>query len=228
MNVSHFSVAEGSHATVEVRNAVLATSASHFIIEVNDTGTLQLSHGGKVSGTINIGEGAVFGAVASHEDMKTVSSADVAYALSSSVGGEVEGSLTLAGGSALVVHGAHIRMSGDSILSFNATESEKIKLSLTLSAEYRTGDPITLFSNVSGVNFTMDNISVAANKSDAIYTVSAAHYFSGGWINDTTTLNFDSVNRIVYLNGGLNVPEPFAMMLYLLSLISLTTYRRRK
>ncbi len=228
LNVSHFSVAEGSHATVEVRNAVLATTAAHFIIEVNDTGALLLSKGGKVSGTVNIGEGAVFGAVASHDDITVVSDADEVYALSSPVGGEVEGHLTLEGGSALMLHGAHIHMSGDSILSLNTTGSNKIKLDLTPSAGYREGYPITLFSNVSSVNFTMDNISVAANTEGSVYTVSAAHYFSSGWINDATTLNFDSVNRVVYLNGGFNIPEPSAMMLYLLSLISLSTYRRRK
>lgn len=83
-----------------------------------------------------------------------------------------------------------------------------------------------LFSDVSTVNFISDGIT-AKSTDGVVYTLSAADYFGGARITDATTLVYDAANKVVYLEGVANVPEPASATLSLLALSGLLARRRR-
>ncbi len=107
---------------------------------------------------------------------------------------------------------ANISLNGNS-LYLNATNGNKI--ALTLHAINSPSNKVILFSNVGKVNFDSD--------------ILANNYFTGNWINDETTLVYDSEKQVVYLENVNDViPEPTTTTLSLLALAALATRRRRK
>ena len=186
--------------------------------------TLQLSNGASVTADeINIAAGATL----SLGDIATTAEASdamvAAYRISSL--NVINGDLTFAAGSTLVTDGIGISMTEGSVLTFNATsEGEKINLVFTLGTEYGEEGLVQLFSNVDIVKFLMDGEEV-----DTSTTLLASDFFIGAGINDSTTLHYDSANKVVYLQGVSNaVPEPTTATLSLLALAALATRRRRK
>lgn len=242
-------VAEGSKATVKVANAEL--NASGYDITVNKTGTLLLE-GSVVDAAvqkalvsaknISIANGAelAVACVTTNAGESTTSAAftlntaasagyDASRAFNILAGGEIDADLlTIEEGAKLTALGANIGMSSGALtLNVTSTATERIELNLTLSADYDPTAQVVLFSDVNTVNFIRDGI--AAKSTDGkVYTLSADDYFSGAWITDTTTLVYDAANKVVYLEGVANVPEPTSSMLGLMGLVAFTLRRRRK
>lgn len=242
-------VAEGSKATVKVANAEL--NASGYDITVNKTGTLLLegsvvdaavqkalvsaknisiTNGAELAVacvTTNAGESPVSAAFTL--DTSTTTGYDASRAFNILAGGEIDADiLTIEEGAKLTALGAHIGMSSGALtLNVTSTATKRIELTLTLSADYDPAAQVVLFSDVATVSFIRDGIT-AKSTDGVVYTLSAADYFSGSWITDTTTLVYDAANKVVYLEGVANVPEPTSSMLGLMGLVAFTLRRRRK
>ncbi len=216
------SIAEGSNATLAVSDAELV--AEDAKIEVGASATLQLSNGASITAAkINIAAGAT---LALGDIAETTSASDsmvAAYRLSSL--NVIDADLTFAAGSTLVTDGTGIYMADGSELTFNATsEGEKINLVFTLGTEYTEDSLVQLFSNVYTVNFLMDGEEV-----DTSLTLRASDFFTGDYINENTTLTYDSTTKEVYLQGiNKVVPEPTTATLSLLALAALAARRRRR
>ncbi len=136
-------------------------------------------------------------------------------------------SLNLFGGSSLLANGAHIDMNGTE-LSIYDVDDQKVNLTLTLGANYTPDSQVVLFSNVGYLYLELDDI-FGVTGDGIVYTVNADNYFTGEWINERTTLNYDSTANVVYLQGVSNVvPEPTTATLSLLALAALAMRRRRK
>lgn len=224
-------VTNGSNATMRITDAEV--NASGYDITVNKTGTLEI--GGTDGSTkvtannINIEEGATLSftrtEVATENVAITLAAADSISIHNDKIAGIVSSSnLNIAGGATLKADGAHLSMDGG-ILSFLATTENKTNLVLTLGAEYSPNSQIILFSDVDTVKFLQDNIT--ATSTGAMVTLNAADYFTGDWINDKTTLVYDSGN--VYVSGvNVVIPEPTSATLSLLALVGFAARRRRK
>ncbi len=222
VNGDTVSIEEGSNATLAVSDAELV--ATNTTIEVGASATLQLSNGASVTADeINIAAGATLAIGDIAVTTSAIDSMVAAYRISSL--NVINGDLTFAAGSTLVTDGSGIRMTEGSVLTFNATsEGEKINLVFTLGTEYNEDTPVQLFSNVDIVKFLMDGKEVAAST-----TLLASDFFTGAGINDSTTLHYDSANKVVYLQGVSNtIPEPTTATLSLLALAALAMRRRRK
>lgn len=224
-------VAEGSNATMKVTDAEVNTSS--YDITVNKTGTLEIGGtdgSSKVTAkNIYIEEGATLSLtrteVVTENVAITLAAADSISIHNDKIAGIVSSSnLNIAGGATLKADGAHLSMDGG-ILSFLATTENKTNLVLTLGAEYSPNSQIILFSDVDTVKFLQDNIT--ATSTGAMVTLNAADYFTGDWINDKTTLVYDSGN--VYVSGvNVVIPEPTSATLSLLALVGFAARRRRK
>ena len=144
-------------------------------------------------------------------------------------GGKIDAALlTLAAGATYTANAANVSLSdGELTLAITSTATKRIELNLTLSADYDPAAQVVLFSDVATVNFIRDGIT-AKFTDGAVYTLSAADYFNSVWINNMTTLVYDSNQKVVYLEGVSNVPEPTTSTLGLLALAALAARRRRK
>lgn len=154
---------------------------------------------------------------------------DASRAYNLLAGGQIDADLlTLSEGAVLDMQGAHLAMSsGELTLAVTSVSTaERIELNLTLSADYDPNAQVVLFSDVSTVNFISDGIT-AKSTDGVVYTLSAADYFGGARITDATTLVYDAANKVVYLEGVANVPEPASATLSLLALSGLLARRRR-
>lgn len=224
-------VANGSNATMRITDAEV--NSSGYDITVNKTGTLEIGGtdgSAKVTANnINIEEGATLSftrtEVATENVAITLAAADSISIHNDKIAGIASSSnLNIAGGATLKADGAHLSMDGG-ILSFLATTENKTNLVLTLGAEYSPNSQIILFSDVDTVKFLQDNIT--ATSTGAMVTLNAADYFTGDWINDKTTLVYDSGN--VYVSGvNVVIPEPTSATLSLLALVGFAARRRRK
>ena len=222
VNGNTVSIEEGSNATLAVSDAELV--ATNATIEVGASATLQLSNGASVTADeINIAAGATLAIGDIAVTTSAIDSMVAAYRISSL--NVINGDLTFAAGSTLVTDGSGISMTEGSVLTFNATsKGEKINLVFTLGTEYGEDGLVQLFSNVDIVKFLMDGKEV-----DTSTTLLASDFFTGASINDSTTLHYDSANKVVYLQGVSNaVPEPTTATLSLLALAALAMRRRRK
>ena len=155
---------------------------------------------------------------------------DASRAYNILAGGQIDAALlTLSAGSILDMQGAHLAMSGGelTLAVTSVSTAKRIDLNLTLSADYDPNAQVVLFSDVNVVNFIADGITAKATDG-VVYTLAAADYFGGAWITGATTLVYDSANKVVYLEGIANVPEPTSSMLGLVGLVVLNFRRRRK
>ena len=144
-------------------------------------------------------------------------------------GGKIDAALlTLAAGATYTANASNLSLSdGELTLAITSTSTKRIELNLTLSADYDPAAQVVLFSDVTTVNFIKDGL-IAKSTDGAVYTLSAADYFNSVWINNMTTLVYDSNQKVVYLEGVSNVPEPTTSTLGLLALAALAARRRRK
>jgi len=224
-------VTDGSNATMKVTDAEVNTSS--YDITVNKTGTLEIGGtdgSSKVTAkNIYIEEGATLSLtrteVVTENVAITLSSTDSVSIYNDKIAGIVSSSnLNIAGGATLKADGAHLSMDGG-ILNFLATTENKTNLVLTLGAEYDPNSQIMLFSDVDSVKFLQDSITATSNS--AMVTLNASDYFIGDWVNDKTTLVYDSGN--IYVSGvNVVIPEPATTTLSLLALAALAARRRRK
>ena len=154
---------------------------------------------------------------------------DASRAYNVLAGGKIDAALlTLAAGATYTANAANVSLSdGELTLAITSTATKRIELNLTLSAEYDPAAQVVLFSDVATVNFIRDGIT-AKSTDGVVYTLSAADYFNSVWINNMTTLVYDSNQKVVYLEGVSNVPEPTTSTLGLLALAALAARRRRK
>lgn len=154
---------------------------------------------------------------------------DASRAYNVLAGGKIDAALlTLAAGATYTANAANVSLSdGELTLAITSTSTKRIELNLTLSADYDPAAQVVLFSDVATVNFIRDGIT-AKSTDGAVYTLSAADYFNSVWINNMTTLVYDSNQKVVYLEGVSNVPEPTTSTLGLLALAALAARRRRK
>ena len=117
-------------------------------------------------------------------------------------------------------------MAEGSTLTFKAlTGGDKINLVLTLGAEYSDSEQVVLFSDVDVVRFILDGVEL--NVTD---TILANTFFTGAWVNDKTTLSYDSSSGTIslqHLNTD-TIPEPTTATLSLLALAALAARRRRR
>lgn len=223
-------VTDESKATVKVTDAEV--NASGYDITVNKTGTLEIGGtdgSSKVTAkNIHIEEGATLSLtrteVVSENVAMTLATVNSLSAYNDKIAGVVSGNLNIAGGATLKADGAHLAMNGG-LLTFLASTEGKTNLVLTLGAEYEPDSQIMLFSNVATAKFLQNNIT--ATSTGAMVTLNAADYFTGDWVNDKTTLVYDSGN--IYVSGvNVVVPEPTTATLSLLALVGLAARRRRK
>ena len=220
-------VAAGSNATVKVSNAELDAGSSD--INVGDSGTLTLMNGATVkAANINIANGATFAAVAApaQEAVATFSLREAVSVAEPPQSCLVGANLTFEAGSTLVADGVYFSMAEGSTLTFKAlTGGDKINLVLTLGAEYSDSEQVVLFSDVDVVRFILDGVEL--NTTD---TILANTFFTGAWVNDETTLSYDSSNGTISLQhlNTVTVPEPTTATLSLLALAGLAARRRRK
>ena len=223
-------VVAGSNATMKVSDATV--DATGYDIKVNDSAVLVIggTNGSStlIAKNINIGEGATLSLtrtqVTTENVAMTLAAVDSMSVYNDQIAGVVRGNLSLAGGATLIADGAHLSMDGG-ILNFLATTENKTNLVLTLGAEYGSDSQIILFSDVDTAKFLQDNITATSKSS--IVTLKAADYFTGDWVNDKTTLVYDSGN--IYVSGvNIVVPEPTTATLSLLALVGLAARRRRK
>lgn len=238
-----------SKAVMKVSNAEV--NAQGYDIMVNKTGTLLLE--GLVvdetiqaallsANNITISSGAelavkaiTVNAAAPNQsaaftlDSRATTGYDANRAFNVLKGGEIDAALlTLTAGATYTANAANMGLSeGELTLAITTTATKKIELNLTLSADYDPAAQVVLFSDVATVNFIRDGIT-AKSTDGVVYTLSAADYFSGASITGTTSLVYDSANKVVYLEGVANVPEPTSSMLGLVGLVALTFRRRRK
>ncbi len=230
------------NGTVEVQGGKL-TLENRGSITINEGGQLAASDEATIKATnVNILEGATLsiGDVSAVMELSsdtfdsdmavyttTAEGYNPALAVHTTVGAVLEtNSLNLFGGSALVANGAHIDLSG-AYLTLDTTEDAKINLVLTLGANYTPDSQVVLFSNVGGIDLFYDGFYADADEG-IVYTLNAGDYFTGEWINENTTLTYDTTANVVYLQGVNNVPEPTTATLSLLALAALAMRRRRK
>lgn len=242
-------VTAGSKATLNVSNATV--DASGYNISINNTGKLQLE--GRITDSvaqaallnannITISNGAELEvkAITTNTPVQNLSAAftmdtipatgyDASRAYNILAGGKIDAALlTLAAGSTFTANASNVALSnGELTLDITSTASKRIELNLTLSADYDPTAQVVLFSDVATVNFIKDGLT-AKSTDGVVYTLSAGDYFSGVRITDATTLVYDSTNKVVYLEGVANVPEPTSSMLGLMGLVAFTLRRRRK
>lgn len=224
-------VTDGSNATMKVTDAEVNTSS--YDITVNKTGTLEIAGtdgSSKITAkNINIEEGATLSLklteVVTENVAIALSPADSVSIYNDKIAGIVISSnLNIAGGATLKADGAHLSMDGG-ILNFLATTENKTNLVLTFGAEYDPNSQIMLFSDVDTVKFLQDSITATSNS--AMVSLNASDYFTGDWVNDKTTLVYDSGN--IYVSGvNVVIPEPATTTLSLLALAALAARRRRK
>ena len=213
-------------------------------ITLEEGGQLAVSDEATVKATsINIQEGATLsiGDVSAAVELNSLMSNEMAVyttaaaegydpnvAVHTAVGAVLEtNSLNMFAGSTLIANGAHIDMNGAE-LTIDSYEEQKINLVLTLGANYTPDSQVVLFSNVGSVYLFMDDL-FGVSGDEIVYTVNAGDYFTGEWINESTTLNYDSTANVVYLQGVSNVvPEPATATLSLMALAALAMRRRRK
>lgn len=221
-------VADGN-ATMKVLDAEV--KASSYDVNINSTG--QLTLGGTdgsaklTAKNININQGATLSVerteVTEAIPVITLAAEETVSIFNEKLGGVASGNLNLAAGSTYKADGAHLSVINGT-LTFNATADEKINLVLTLHAEYEKDSQVILFTDVNTVKFVLDNIT--ATKTGQAITLNAADYFTGDWINEKTSLVYDS--GTVYLTGvNRVVPEPSTATLSLLALAALAARRRR-
>ncbi len=215
------SIAAGSNATLAINDAELV--AVKATIEVGESTTLQLSKGATVTADIiNIAAGATLSLGDIAITAEASDSMVAAYRLSCL--NVINADLTFAAGSTLATDGTGINMTEGSELTFMATsEGEKINLVFTLGAEYSEDGLMQLFSNVDIVKFLMDGKEV-----DSSTTLMASDFFTGDYINENTTLTYDSSSGNIYIALGSNIPEPTTATLSLLALAGLAARRRRR
>ena len=133
-------------------------------------------------------------------------------------------SLTLNVGSALAVEDACFDLNnGVLILAVQMGSTERIELVLAERAVYTGSEQIVLFKNAGMAVFAYDRV----NASNETKTLSAANYFIGAGINETTQLVYDHEGGTVYLQGLVMIPEPATATLGLLALAGLCARRRR-
>ncbi len=220
-------VAAGSNATVKVSNAALDAGSSD--INVGNSGTLMLMNGATVkAANINIANGATFAVVAApaQEAVATFSRREAASVAELTQSCLVNANLTFEAGSTLVADGVYFSMAEGSTLTFKAlTGGGKINLVLTLGAEYSINDQVVLFSDADVVRFILDGEEL--NVTDSIL---ANTFFTGAWVNDETTLSYDSSSGTISLQhlNTVSIPEPTTATLSLLALAGLAARRRRK
>ncbi len=236
-------LSQGSYkgsGTLAVRDGSL-TFSNRNSISLGEGGALTMENHAIVSAqSVNIMEGARLHIGAAVENnsltndlMKVLYNVNAAQgfnpsmAVNTVVGATLKSNgLNLFGNSTLVASNSHLDLSG-AFLSLDTNESSKINLVLTLSDNSNLNSQIILFSNVGGVDMYIDDI-FATSGDGIVYSVSANNYFTGSGINSSTTLNYDSINNVVYLQGfNAAVPEPATTSLSLLALTALAMRRRR-
>ena len=225
---------QGGKLTLETRGGITLEEGGQ--LAVSDEATVKATN-------INIQEGATLSIddVSAAVELNSLMSNEMAVyttaaaegydptvAVHTAVGGVLEtNSLNMFAGSTLIANGAHIDMNGAE-LTIDSYEEQKINLVLTLGANYTPDSQVVLFSNVGSVYLFMDDL-FGVSGDEIVYTVNAGDYFTGEWINESTTLNYDSTANVVYLQGVSNVvPEPATATLSLLALAALAIRRRRK
>ena len=206
-------LAVSDEATVKATNINILEGAT---LSIGDVSTVV-----ELNSLMSAGEMAVY-------TIAAVEGYDPNVAVHTAVGAVLKtNSLNLFAGSTLIANGAHIDMNGAD-LTIENYEEQKINLVLTLGANYTPDSQVVLFSNVGSVYLFMDDL-FGVSGDGIVYTVNAGDYFTGEWINDSTTLTYDSTANVVYLQGVNNVvPEPTTATLSLLALAALAMRRRRK
>ncbi|MBQ2379510.1 MAG: PEP-CTERM sorting domain-containing protein, partial [Akkermansia sp.] len=211
-------VVDNSNATLKISEGELDTENNDII--VGKSNRLELEKDALISANkITIADSAILSVTSANTDvvelsLYTLSSLEsyVPSVYGTTIGGTISGNLTLEAGSSYIADRANISLNGNS-LYLNATNGNKI--ALTLHAINSPSNKVILFSNVGKVNFDSD--------------ILANNYFTGNWINDETTLVYDSEKQVVYLENVNDViPEPTTTTLSLLALAALATRRRRK
>lgn len=234
---AELSLTQGSYkgnGTIAVQEGTL-TFSNRSSITLSEGGKLVMKDLGVISASaVNIMENAtleISSTVANNS--LTFELAEAVYAnpttvVNSEVGATLNSNeLNLFGGSTLVMDKSHLDLNG-AFLLLDTNESSKINLALTLSESCTPDSQIILFCNVGGVDLYTDDIFVSAGDG-LTYSVSAENYFTGAGINSSTSLNYDSINNVVYLQGITPViPEPGTATLSLLALAGLAIRRRRK
>ena len=225
---------QGGKLTLETRGGITLEEGGQ--LAVSDEATVKAT-------SINIQEGATLsiGDVCAAVELNSLMSNEMAVyttaaaegydptvAVHTAVGAVLDtNSLNMFAGSTLIANGAHLDMNGAD-LTIDSYEEQKINLVLTLGANYTPDSQVVLFSNVGTVYLFMDDL-FGVSGDEIVYTVNAGDYFTGEWINESTTLNYDSTANVVYLQGVSNVvPEPATATLSLLALAALAMRRRRK
>lgn len=138
---------------------------------------------------------------------------------------DAKGGLTMASGATY-----ETAMANTSLMGGSLTLESGLTLSTTLDLGQSAIDgagrttQLVLFSDVSGVNFVLDDINAVAKS--GIYYTKAENYISGSYIDEDTWLVYDSGAGVVYLDGI--VPEPTTATLSLLALAALAARRRRR
>ena len=233
VNGDTVSIEKGSNAKLAVSDAELV--ATYATIRVGASATLQLSNGATITAKkIEIAAGAtlsVVGLTATEViplSVEMLTMSDSEAAVSQVFGAQnnvINADLTFAAGSTLVTDGSGTSMGEGSVLTFNTTSGdEKINLVFTLGTEYSEDGIVQLFTNVDILKLLMDGKEV-----DTATTLLASDFFAGAGINDSTTLHYDSANKVVYLKGVSNaIPEPSTATLSLLALAALAARRKRK
>ena len=154
---------------------------------------------------------------------------DTTVAMNQKAAGAVkaDGGLTLAAGATY-----ETAMANTSLLGGSLTLESGLTLSTTLDLGQGAIDgagrttQLVLFSDVSGVNFVLDNLNAVADADGGIYYTKAENYITGNYIDEDTWLVYDSGAGVVYLDGI--VPEPTTATLSLLALAALAARRRRR
>lgn len=242
-------VVAGSNATLKVANAEV--NAGGYDVTVNKTAQLMLegvvTDGAVKTALLRAGNVAIVDEARLTVKCVTTNSGEVeesalftldttrgtgydaSRAYNLLAGGQIDADLlTLSEGSVLDMQGVHLAMSsGELTLAVTSVSTAKrIELNLTLSADYDPNAQVVLFSDVNVVNFLSDGIT-AKSTDGVVYTLAAADYFGGAWITGATTLVYDTANKVVYLEGIANVPEPTTSLLGLVGMVALSFRRRR-
>ncbi len=147
------------------------------------------------------------------------------------VGGTINADLvTLNMGASYTANGAALSLNdrGELTLAVTKTATKKINLYLDYTTTYAANAQVILFTDVATANFIADNSMGLKAGSGQIYTLNANNYFSSAWLNDDTTLVYDTNLGVVYLQGVNAVPEPTSATLSLLALTALAARRRRR
>ena len=147
------------------------------------------------------------------------------------VGGTINADLvTLNMGASYTANGAALSLNdrGELTLAVTKTATKKIDLYLDPTTTYAANAQVILFTDVATANFIADNSMGLKAGSGQIYTLNANNYFSSAWLNDDTTLVYDTNLGVVYLEGVNAIPEPTSATLSLLALTALAARRRRR